>query len=153
MILVSNLIDAAVRYLATTLGVIALLSPFEIGFRLGTIVVSRYRRNQTGCRAGWIPYPCSDQCKHSIEHHSLLFFVTSEIKLFKTDRMRLKANAHQNPSTSKPGVIVSTNSMINALITSRNSPNVKRVIGIVKITRSGFTMAFTTESITATSSA
>jgi len=38
VILVCNIIDASAGHLAKALGVIALLSPFEIGFRLETIV-------------------------------------------------------------------------------------------------------------------
>ena len=40
--------------------------------------------------------------------------------------------------------------MINALITSKNSPRVKMVIGIVKTISMGFTMAFSKDKTAAT---
>lgn len=62
-------------------------------------------------------------------------------KEFKKDKTMLNINAHKNPSTLKPGTILSTKSTNSALITKVNKPKVKRLIGSVKITRTGFKKA------------
>ena len=49
----------------------------------------------------------------------------------------LKANAHQKPSTIKPGIIALAIRMTTALITSKNKPRVNTVTGMVMITISG----------------
>ena len=57
----------------------------------------------------------------------------------------LNATAHQNPSTLKPVTMRVVSIIIAALITNRNKPKVKKVMGIVKIIRIGFKMLFNTE--------
>jgi hypothetical protein len=52
-------------------------------------------------------------------------------------RMILKSNAHQKPSTTKPGTILPINRIIRALITSRKNPRVMIVKGIVRNIRMG----------------
>ena len=54
-----------------------------------------------------------------------------------------KISAHQKSATSKPDTITSTNKIINALITSKKTPNVKMVIGMVSAVKIGFTNEFT----------
>ena len=54
----------------------------------------------------------------------------------------LKSNAVQKESTLKPPTIFEHNKMIMALITNKNNPNVKIVIGSVRITKSGLTKTF-----------
>jgi len=44
--------------------------------------------------------------------------------------------------TPKPSISLSANNMINALITNKNKPNVRMVIGNVKIINNGFTKTF-----------
>jgi hypothetical protein len=51
--------------------------------------------------------------------------------------------AGKNPVTKKPGVRKPTNQSINALITNKNRPKVKRVSGKVKSTKIGLTIALT----------
>ena len=65
------------------------------------------------------------------------------------DSRMLNINAHQNPSTLKPGVITPANIIINALITSRNSPKVITVSGIVSQISIGSTKIFRNASIIA----
>ena len=60
--------------------------------------------------------------------------------------MILKASAHQNPSTWKPGTSQAAIKTIKALITNRNIPKVKTVIGKVRNIKSGFTRRFRIES-------
>lgn len=81
------------------------------------------------------PGPHARGCFHYFSFEA----VNSENILLKIDKIRLKASAHQNPSTLKPGTMLSTNKIIKALITSKKRPNVKMVMGIVNITRIGFT--------------
>jgi hypothetical protein len=59
-----------------------------------------------------------------------------------TERMMLKKNAGQNPATEKPGTHAPAIMIMKALMTSRNSPNVKRVNGMVRMTMSGFRKMF-----------
>ncbi len=65
----------------------------------------------------------------------------------------LNSSAHQNPSTVNPAINFSASRIIIALITSKKSPSVKMVNGMVKIISSGFTVTFSTESNNATSNA
>ena len=65
------------------------------------------------------------------------------------ERSKLNNNAHQKPSTSKPGIKRSANKIINALITKRKSPNVTSVIGRVSIINIGLSMALRIASTTA----
>ena len=60
----------------------------------------------------------------------------------KTDRITLKINAHQKPSTLIPSNNLSANKIISAFITKRKRPSVKTVIGSVSKTKIGFIMAF-----------
>ena len=53
----------------------------------------------------------------------------------------LTKNAVQNPDTLKPGTIEDTNSIINALITSRKNPNVRIVNGMVSNITTGLMIA------------
>jgi len=58
------------------------------------------------------------------------------------ETIRLNSKAETQPSTEKPGTIYSARKIIRILITSRKSPKVIIVIGIVKATRMGFKKAF-----------
>jgi hypothetical protein len=58
-------------------------------------------------------------------------------------------NAGKKTVTTKPGVMTPTNHSIKALMTSKNKPKVKRVIGEVKSTKIGRIMALTNPKITA----
>ena len=58
------------------------------------------------------------------------------------ERIILKINAVKKPSTLKPTRKWSQINMIIALIANRNNPSVKMVIGKVKNTKIGFTIAF-----------
>ena len=53
----------------------------------------------------------------------------------------LAKNAVQNPDTRKPGTSVDTNSIMSALMTSKKSPNVMRVKGMVRIITIGLITA------------
>lgn len=68
----------------------------------------------------------------------------------KNDSKRLKIMAHQKPVTWKPSIKFAAKSIMIALITKRNSPNVRMVIGKVKITNMGFTKKLRILSTTAT---
>lgn len=57
------------------------------------------------------------------------------------DKIRLNANAHQKLATSNPGTSQSAKSIITALITNKNNPIEKTVIGIVRITNNGLRVA------------
>ena len=57
--------------------------------------------------------------------------------------------AHQKPSTTILSINLSEIIIINAFITSRNNPRVTIVIGKVKKTSMGFTIAFKTAKIIA----
>ena len=59
-----------------------------------------------------------------------------------TDKRRLNKSAHQKPSTVKPLTSLLATQIINTLMTKRNSPNVKIVIGKVSIIKTGFNIAF-----------
>lgn len=58
--------------------------------------------------------------------------------------------AVQMVSTLNPLIKLSAKKIIMALITSRNKPKVKMVIGMVKITNKGFTKVFNNPNTTAT---
>lgn len=60
----------------------------------------------------------------------------------ETDRMMLKISAVTKPSTLKPVTKCEQSKIIAALITKRKSPSDITVIGKVKKTRIGFTIAF-----------
>lgn len=62
----------------------------------------------------------------------------------------LNNKAHQKLSTAKPEIRKSASKIITALITSKNNPRLRMVIGIVRIISSGLTITFKTDSITAT---
>ncbi len=62
----------------------------------------------------------------------------------------LKKKAHQKLFTAKPFSNLSTSKIISALITSRNKPSVIMVIGMVRNTSIGFTIAFTMPKMMAT---
>ena len=58
---------------------------------------------------------------------------------FIIERRTLNTSAHQKLSTEKPGISQSAKSTSKVFITSKNNPNVTMVIGIVRITSTGFT--------------
>ena len=66
------------------------------------------------------------------------------------DKMKLNKSAHQKPFTSKPLINLSVNKIIPPLITSKNSPIVIRVMGIVKMVNIGLTILFINASTSAT---
>jgi hypothetical protein len=53
----------------------------------------------------------------------------------------LAKNAVQNPDTRKPGTSVDTSSIMSALMTSKKSPNVMRVKGMVRTITTGLITA------------
>jgi hypothetical protein len=57
----------------------------------------------------------------------------------ENDNKRLKMRVHKKPFTLNPPTKKSANEMISALIMRRNKPKVMMVIGMVNITKSGFT--------------
>jgi hypothetical protein len=82
---------------------------------------------------------------------SSLFTPSSAFKIpVQSERMMLKNNACRKPSTLNPSTSFSAKMIMTALITSRNKPSVTIVIGIVRIVRTGFTMAFKKASTMAT---
>lgn len=66
---------------------------------------------------------------------------------------KLNNTAHQKPSTVNPGTMWLVKSISKALITKRNKPNVRIVIGKVKIIKIGFKKTFRKESTIATAKA
>lgn len=70
-----------------------------------------------------------------------------------TDKIILKARAHQKPSTLNSGTSRLVNKIIIAFITSRNNPKEKNVMGMVSNIRKGFTKAFSNDNTAATISA
>jgi len=66
------------------------------------------------------------------------------------ETMMLNNNAGNQPFTLKPGTISDAHLMIRILITSRNKPNVKMVIGIVSTMSIGFTKLLSKPKTTAT---
>ena len=58
------------------------------------------------------------------------------------DKRILKSIAVQILLTENPSIRLLANNMIKALITSKNKPKVKTVIGKVKITKMGFIKRF-----------
>ena len=70
-----------------------------------------------------------------------------------TESRILKSIAVQILLTEKPSINLSANNIIKALTIKRNSPKVTMVMGNVKITKTGFTKRFSTDSTTATISA
>lgn len=58
------------------------------------------------------------------------------------DNIMLKKSADQNPSTEKLSTNSLATSIINALIMKRKSPNVKKVTGMVRNTKTGFRNLF-----------
>lgn len=69
------------------------------------------------------------------------------------DKIRLKNNADQNPLTEKPSTSLPAKIMMTAFITSKKSPNVTTVIGMVSMVNIGFTMVFKKANTTATNNA
>lgn len=70
-----------------------------------------------------------------------------------TDNRMLKSKAIQILLTEKPGINLSANKIINALMTNKNKPNVTIVIGKVKMTKIGFTSKFNIDNTAATTMA
>jgi len=66
------------------------------------------------------------------------------------DKIKLNKSAHQKLRTSNPSINRSVKMIIMPLITIKNNPIDKRVIGIVNMVRIGFTMAFIKASTNAT---
>jgi hypothetical protein len=58
------------------------------------------------------------------------------------DRRRLNNRAHKNPSTRNPCTNLPASRTMMALITNRNKPNVRIVMGKVKMISRGFTNTF-----------
>ena len=73
--------------------------------------------------------------------------------MLKIDMIKLKANAHQKPSTVKPETKFSTSKIMMALITSKKRPKVITVIGMVNKMSSGLMMTLAIESTKAVHSA
>jgi len=83
-------------------------------------------------------------------------YILSAISLNREPRMAiitLKAKAHQKLLTANPLIRASVKRIIIALITSRNSPNVRTVMGIVRMTKIGLRTALNKARITATTKA
>ena len=68
----------------------------------------------------------------------------------KIATIKPKSNALHHELTRKPGTRSEVHIMIRTLMTSKNRPNVKMVIGMVSITRIGLTTAFNKPSTSAT---
>ena len=66
------------------------------------------------------------------------------------DKRILNNIATQILVTENPSINLSANNIINALITNRNNPSVRMVIGRVRIINIGFTNKFKIDSTTAT---
>ena len=66
------------------------------------------------------------------------------------DKRILNNIAIQILLTENPSINLSANKIIRALITNRNKPNVKMVIGSVRITNIGLTNKFKIDKTTAT---
>ena len=64
--------------------------------------------------------------------------------------MMLKSKAVKKESTSKPPTILSHNIIINPLMTNKNSPSVKNVIGKVNKTKIGLIKTFSNPKTIAT---
>lgn len=62
-------------------------------------------------------------------------------------------SAHKNPLIWKPGIIHSTSKAKSALITSKNNPKVRIVIGKVNMTSNGLMKMLTTPKISAAKNA
>lgn len=69
------------------------------------------------------------------------------------DNRMLKSMAIQMLLTEKPGINLSANKMMRALMTNKNKPKVTMVMGNVKITKIGFTNRFKTDNTAATTTA
>ncbi len=86
-----------------------------------------------------------------------MFFSSFLVNISNTpltiDNTKLNHKAVQNPSTLKPSTNLSANKIINALMTNKNNPKVKNVIGSDKIVRIGFTIVFKNAKTTATKNA
>lgn len=65
-------------------------------------------------------------------------------------KRKLKINAHQKPSTLKPGIQWLANNVMQAFITNRNKPSEKMVTGRVSRTRAGRTVLLSNASNRAT---
>lgn len=66
---------------------------------------------------------------------------------------KLNSNAVQKVATENPPMKLSASIIINAFITNRKRPNVKTVIGSVRITKIGLITAFSSANTMATISA
>jgi hypothetical protein len=69
------------------------------------------------------------------------------------DKIILNNNAHQNPSTENPSTNFDAIIMINALITNKKSPNVKKVMGMVRMISTGLSNEFRIAITSATNTA
>jgi hypothetical protein len=58
------------------------------------------------------------------------------------ETIKLKSKAHQKPLTENPSTNLSVKIIIPAFITSKNNPNEKMVMGMVKMVNMGFTIEF-----------
>ena len=66
------------------------------------------------------------------------------------ETIKLNSNAENQPSTLKPGTISADHLMMRILMTSKNNPNVKMVMGMVRIIKNGFTKLFNKPNTAAT---
>ena len=66
------------------------------------------------------------------------------------DNKMLKSKATQNPLTANPSINLSARIMMQALITNRKRPKVTMVIGMVRIIKIGFKIAFSNAKTIAT---
>ena len=83
-----------------------------------------------------------------------IYFLSSLVNLniidWQIERIILKIRAVKKPSTLKPSTSLSQIIIIIALIANKNNPSVTIVIGKVKNTKIGFTIAFNNPRTTAT---
>jgi hypothetical protein len=75
------------------------------------------------------------------------------MKEVTSETIILNNSAENHPSTLNPGTISAAHLMMRILMTKRNIPNVKMVIGIVRIINIGFTKVFSNPKTTATNMA
>ncbi|PIB34524.1 hypothetical protein BFP72_03410 [Reichenbachiella sp. 5M10] len=81
-----------------------------------------------------------------------LLFKPPNIELIN-ESIKLNKKDHQKPSTVNPGTSALTSMIMSVLMTSRKSPSVRIVTGMVKITKIGLKRMLTTASTPATTSA
>ena len=95
---------------------------------------------------------CNQNYSFTLFLFSFLPLNNSKIPL-TNDSTKLNHKAVQKPSTLNPSTNLSANKMINAFITSKNKPRVKKVIGNDRIVKIGLTMVFKNANTMATKTA